>query len=144
MTESHVTTGTAARESRSLGGPGLHFSLDEERREAARQLAGASGGRTAKTLAKTGSLRVTLVVAAAGTNIDPEAAAGEAMIQVLDGQIDLEVDGNRMQLGPGELVVLSENLREPIRAVQESAFLVTIAWPEGAGAWDQEKKEGKL
>ncbi|MCA1645539.1 MAG: cupin domain-containing protein [Chloroflexi bacterium] len=144
MSDSHATSGTGARESRPLSGQGLRFSLDRERREAATELAQASGGRTAKTLAKSGSLRVTLVVAAAGTSIEPEAAAGEATIQVLDGRIEFEVDDQSQQFTAGELAVLSQNLRQPIRVLEESAFLVTIAWPEGAGAWDQEQRQGRL
>ena len=32
------------------------------------------------------------------------------------------------------LIVLAENLREPVTAIDEAAFLVTVAWPAGAGA----------
>jgi hypothetical protein len=32
------------------------------------------------------------------------------------------------------LIVLGENLREPVTAIDEAAFVVTVAWPAGAGA----------
>ena len=35
-------------------------------------------------------------------------------------------------------------LREPVEALTASAFLVTVAWPEGAGAWAQEASDGQL
>ena len=34
-------------------------------------------------------------------------------------------------------MVLEDSLREPVTALQETAFLVTVAWPSGAGASEQ-------
>jgi len=39
------------------------------------------------------------------------------------------------------LGVFSENLRDPIQALEDSTFIVTIAWEEGAGAWDEEARK---
>jgi hypothetical protein len=36
-------------------------------------------------------------------------------------------------------MVLPNNLREPLRAEEASTLLVTVAWEEGAGAWDQKE-----
>jgi quercetin dioxygenase-like cupin family protein len=144
MTHAHATHGSALRDARALSGQGLSFSLDHEAQALAAELGQASGGRVAKTLAKTGALRVTLVHLAAGTTVDPEAAAGEASVQVLTGRLELNASGRILQLGPGELVVLSQNLREPLRAHEPSTLLVTVAWREGAGAWAQEAREGQL
>jgi hypothetical protein len=38
--------------------------------------------------------------------------------------------------------VVAENLREPVTAMEETAFLVTVAWPAGAGASEHEGAEG--
>ena len=56
--------------------------------------------------------------------------------------------GRRRETDLGELadqvsrppvdIVLADNLREPIMALEETAFLLTVAWPAGAGAWEQE------
>jgi hypothetical protein len=48
--------------------------------------------------------------------------------------------GLRVQLETlsDELIVLADNLRERVAAVEEAAFLLTVAWPAGAGAWQQE------
>ena len=43
-----------------------------------------------------------------------------------------------MEVSAGELIVLADNLRERITALEETAFLLTVAWPAGAGAWQQE------
>ena len=74
----------------------------------------------------------------------PEASAGGASLQVLDGRLRVQTDGQVHELGPGQVAVLAQNLHEPIQAAERSAFLVTVAWPEGAGAWAEEEAAGRL
>ena len=62
MTETHTTTGTERRAPHPVGGDLLHFELRREVDDLRADLARSSGARTAKTLAKAGGLRVTLVV----------------------------------------------------------------------------------
>jgi quercetin dioxygenase-like cupin family protein len=141
--DTHDTTGTNLREAHALSGQGLTYSLDDERRELENELGRTTAGRTAKTLAKAETLRVTLVHVREGTTIHPSAAAGAASVQVLHGRLSVEVDDTPLDLGPGALAIFSNNLQEPLRAVEDSTFLVTVAWEEGAGAWDQEEQEGQ-
>jgi quercetin dioxygenase-like cupin family protein len=144
MTVAHSTSGTARRPAHDLAGDALAFRLSDEIRELSQDLGRATGGRTAKTLAKAAGLRVTLVVLDSGVTLEPEAAAGGASLEVLEGRIRVQTNGTQQELGPGEMLVLSQNLRDPVRAVERSAFLVTVAWPEGAGAWSQEAQAGHL
>src|SRR6266511_5478005 len=140
----HSTGGTERRAGRIVSGGGAAFHLADEVGSLRQDLGRASGGRSGKTLAKTAGLRVTLVVLERGVTLDPEAAAGGASMQVLEGRISVQCDGQRCELGPGELIALGQNLREPVQAIEPSAFLLTIAWPERAGAWDQEARAGHL
>ncbi len=144
MTAVHATSGTERRASHVLSGDGLVFRLADEIAALHEDLAHASGARSAKTLAKSDGLRVTLVVLEAGATLEPEAIAGGASVQVLEGRLRVQSDGHVRELTPGELVVLTNNLREPVQGVDRSAFLVTVAWPEGAGAWAQEAAAGRL
>ena len=144
MTATHKTSGTDRRAARALAGESPVFRLADEVRELRQDLSRASAGRSGKTLAKAGGLRVTLVVLDAGVTLDPEAAAGGASLQVLEGRLRVQIEGDEWELAPGDLVALSHNLREPVRAIERSAFLVTVAWPEGAGAWGQEAIAGRL
>ena len=144
MTAAHRTSGTGRRVARALTGESPIFRLADEVRELRQDLGRASGGRSGKTLAKAGGLRVTLVVLEAGVALEPEAAAGGASVQVLDGRLRVRIDGDEWELAPGDLVALGHNVREPVRAIEPSAFLVTVAWPEGAGAWGQEASSGRL
>jgi quercetin dioxygenase-like cupin family protein len=144
MTPAHRTSGTQRRIARTLAGESPVFRLADEIRELRQDLGRATGGRSGKTLAKAGGLRMTLVVLEAGVTLEPDAAAGGASVQVLDGRLRVRTDGDEWELVPGDLVALGHNLREPVRAIEPSAFLVTVAWPEGAGAWDQEASAGHL
>jgi quercetin dioxygenase-like cupin family protein len=142
MAQPHETSGTQVRDARPISGQGLTYTLDQERRELESLVARTTAGRTAKTLAKSDTLRVFLVQLRAGTTVDPSANAGAASLQVLAGRVSLQARGKPLELGAGQLVILSENLREPLRALDDSTLLVTVAWEEGAGAWDQEAHEG--
>ena len=144
MTAVHATSGTDRRPAHVMSGNGLCFRLADEIRELERDLGRASGGRSGKTLAKAAGLRVTLVMLDAGVTLEPEAAAGGASLQVLQGRVGMQCDGEQRELVPGDLAVMAQNLREPVRAIERSTFLVTVAWPEGAGAWSQEASGGHL
>jgi quercetin dioxygenase-like cupin family protein len=96
----------------------------------------------AKTLAKTDGVRVTLVLLSQAATLNPESTAGGATIQVLDGRLRVQSEGQHWDLGPQELIVLDDNLREPLTAIEESAFLVTVAWPAGAGASERDDATG--
>jgi quercetin dioxygenase-like cupin family protein len=144
MTPIHATSGTDRRAGHIVSGGGGVFCLADEVGDLLQDLRRSSGGRSGKTLAKAAGLRVTLVVLESGVTLDPEAAAGGASVHVLDGRIAVQCDAQRCELGPGELIALGQNLREPVQAIERSAFLLTVAWPEGAGAWAQEARAGHL
>jgi quercetin dioxygenase-like cupin family protein len=144
MTAAHSTTGTDRRAAHALAGESLVFRLADEVREVRQDLGRATGGRSGKTLVKAGGLRVTLVVLDTGVTLEPEAAAGGASLQVLEGRLHVQTEGEEWELGAGDLVALGHNLQQPVRAIERAAFLVTVAWPEGAGAWDQEARTGHL
>lgn len=120
------------------------FRFADEIAELRQDLARSSGQRSAKTLAKMGGLRLTLVYMEKNATLQPEAHDGGATVQVVEGRLRISTDGTLNELGPGELIVLEQNLREPIQAAERSAFLITVLWPEGAGAWAQEQASGRL
>ena len=140
----HMTSGTERRPAHQLSGIGLIFRLADEVADLRQDLSRSSGQRSAKTLAKSGGLRVTLVAMAANATMSPEASDGSATIHVIEGRLRVQADGSVHELGAGQLMVLDQNLREPIQAAEPSAFLVTVAWPEGKGAWEQEQASGHL
>jgi quercetin dioxygenase-like cupin family protein len=139
----HTTTGTDRRDARELGGDGLVFRLADEIQELRQDLSRSTGHRSAKTLTKAGGLRATLVMLEANATIQSEASNGGATVQVLEGRLRMSINGTIRELGPGQMIALEQNLREPIQAAERSVFLVTVAFPEGAGAWSQEEASGR-
>jgi quercetin dioxygenase-like cupin family protein len=144
MADTHTTTGTKRRAKHTLSGKGPAFNLADEIAALRQDLSRSSGHRSAKTLAKTRGLRLTMVVLEANAVMDPESSVGGASLQVLDGRLRVQMDGQIREVGPGQVAVLAENLHEPIQAAERSAFLITVAWPEGAGAWSSEEASGRL
>jgi quercetin dioxygenase-like cupin family protein len=140
----HETTGTARRGAHQMSGRGVVFRIESEVQNLRHDLEFTSGGRAARTLAKTAGLRVTLVLIKKDFRLNPEATAGGASIEVLAGRLRVQAEGEPWDVGAGELIVLGDNLREPITAVEETSFLLTVAWPAGAGAWEQEVTGGHV
>jgi len=138
MTHTQATSGTKRRPSHQVSGGHLRFNLSEEIAELRADLRQSSGGRSAKTLVKNATLRVTLILAAAKVTIEPAAVAGAATLQMLQGRLRLPDSGEAQEVGAGELVLLESNLEGPLNIIEESAFLLTVDWPADAGAVDEE------
>ena len=136
MTRTGLTSGSPRRGGRSVTGQGLTYDLPSEVQALRRDLSRTSGGRAAKTLVKADNLRVVLIALRAGTTLDPHAITGAASLHVLDGRLAVQVAGRSRAVDAGTFVVLSENLHEPVAALEDAVLLATVAWPNGAGAWD--------
>jgi quercetin dioxygenase-like cupin family protein len=141
--QDHETSGTTRREGHQMSGRGLVFDVQGEVGSLRQDIQHTSGGRAAKTLAKTEGLRVTLVLIKKDVEMNPEASAGGASIEVVAGRLRVQAEGEPWDVGVGQLIVLADNLRERITALEETAFLLTVAWPAGAGAWEQEMTGGR-
>lgn len=109
--------------------PYLHINLPGEV-EALQHGPEWASGRHAKTLVKYDDLRVVLTTLKAGTRIAEHKTEGRISIQGVSGHIRLHVDGRTFDLTPGMLLALDRDVRHDVEAVgQDSAFLLTIAWP---------------
>ncbi|TME92864.1 MAG: hypothetical protein E6I52_25080 [Chloroflexi bacterium] len=72
----------------------------------------------------TDGLRVTLVLPTSGATLNPESTAGGASLHVLKGRVRVQAEDERW-----------------VTAMEEAAFLVTVAWPAGAGATEHKGDE---
>jgi len=136
--QAHQTSGTERRGAHHMSGRGVVFDVAREVQSLRHDLQFTSGGRAARTLVKAEGLRVALVLIKKDFGLNPEASAGGASLEVLTGRLCVSADGEQREVGAGELMVLADNLREPVQALEETAFLLTVAWPTGAGAWAEE------
>ena len=106
--------------------PVAAFDLDVE---IARFPPTVPSGRRAETLLKTPRLRVVLVTMRAGAELREHTAPGPITIQPLRGRFTLLADGGEREMTTGTLAALEAGTRHAVRATEDGAFLLTIAWP---------------
>jgi hypothetical protein len=79
-----------------------------------------------------------------GTTIGPHAIAGGATMHVLEGRLRMHPADTAEEVGVGDVVVLSENLRRPVVGLEHATALAVVAWPEEAGAGAMEAANGHV
>ncbi len=93
----------------------------------------ASVGRRAETLVKSARLRVVLVTMHRGAELREHTAPGPITIHALRGRFSVEVGSEAYDLPAGSLIAVVAAARHAVRALDDGAFLLTIAWPGGDG-----------
>jgi quercetin dioxygenase-like cupin family protein len=130
-------TKTSERSSRSgavrapgpLGNPMLRFDLNAEIKRLREENAW-QGGRDSKTLVKNEDFRIVLTVLKADALLHEHKATGRISVQVLSGHIQMHVQDKVFDLPAGHLLALDRAVPHDVKALEDSAFLLTIAWPE--------------
>lgn len=122
------TTGTSERGSQQLAAPVLAFDLIHEVAQLHAEAAWQRGDRNAKTLVKEPDFRIVLIALRAGGRMEEHRAAGRLSIQTLSGHLRLRAAGAVIDLPAGRLVSLERDVPHDVEALEESAFLLTIAW----------------
>jgi quercetin dioxygenase-like cupin family protein len=90
-------------------------------------------GRSAETLVKYEEFRIILVRMKPGSYMSHHRAEGPISIHGLQGKIRVHLPDDRMEeLKQGDLLTLDRGLEHDVEALEDSAFLLTIAWPEAA------------
>lgn len=90
-------------------------------------------GRSSETLVKYDEFRIVLVRMKPGSYMSHHKAEGPISIHGIKGKIRVHLPEDRMEdLKPGDLLTLDRCLEHDVEALEESAFLLTIAWPENA------------
>lgn len=87
-------------------------------------------GQNARTLVKYDDFRVVLTALQAHTRVPEHKTEGRISVQVLSGHIRVRASGRTFSLRPGGLLAIDQGVLHEIEALEESAFLLTIAWPD--------------
>ena len=90
------------------------------------------GGRNSKTLVKHPDFRVVLTVLKSSARLHEHRAAGGISVQTVAGHIRMHVETKVFDLPAGHLLALERAIAHDVEALEDSAFLLTIAWPENA------------
>ena len=88
-----------------------------------------STGQNARTLIKYDDFRVVLTALQAKVRIPEHKAEGRISVHVLSGHIQLRASGRTFSLRPGGLLAIDHGVPHEVEALEESSFLLTIAWP---------------
>ena len=112
----------------ALAGPYLEADLTREI-DQLHEEAQWSNGHNAKTLVKYDDFRIVLTALKARARLPQHQTKGRLSIQTVAGHILVRAEGRTFDLPTGTLLALDQNLPHDVEALEESAFLITIAWP---------------
>jgi quercetin dioxygenase-like cupin family protein len=115
------------REHGPLEAPLRILRLDDQIAEVQQEPAWQHGERAGRTLVKEGGLSAVLTVMRAGTDLPEHHTEGPVTIHCLSGRIELSAGGRSAEIGPGELAALDSDVRHSLKALTDSAFLITLA-----------------
>ncbi len=124
---------------RALTGDNLTFDLAGQIADLRRDESYARSGRVGRTLVKAGPLRLTLVIIAEGVGIGTHHAASPMTLQPLEGGLRYRVGDDDFEIGRGELLFFGPGHAQDIRALEDTALLLTIM---GEGPEDSDLGSG--
>lgn len=130
MPEFDATHRGAARAVEPTEGPYLPIDIQDQI-EQLRHENYWQEGRNSKTLVKYADLRMVLTAIRANTRIQQHQAPGRIAVQTVLGHLKMHANGREFDLPLGHVLVLDRAVPHDVEAVEDSAFLLTIAWPEG-------------
>ena len=81
------------------------------------------------TLIKYDDFRVILTALQANVRVPEHKTEGRITIHVLSGHLQVKASGRTFSLRTGGVLALDRGILHDVQAVEESAFLLTIAWP---------------
>lgn len=86
----------------------------------------AEGRVVSRTFAQNASLSLTLFAFDAGEGVSTHTAPGDALVQVLDGEALVNIDGKEMRVGAGQVVVMPADIPHSVTAVNPFKMLLTV------------------
>ena len=120
---------------RALTGENLTFDMDEQIAELRRDECYVRSGRVGRTLVKAGPLRITLTLIAEGVEVGTHHAASPMTLQALQGRLRYRVGDEEFEIGQGEVLFFGPGHAQDIRALEDTALLLTITGDEPEGGW---------
>jgi len=117
--------------SRALTGPNLTFDLAGQIAELRGDESYGRTGRVGRTLVKAGALRLTLVVLASGVEVGTHQAESPMTLQPVEGRLRYRVGDDEFEIGRGEVLFFGPGHAKDIRALEDTALLLTITGADG-------------
>jgi quercetin dioxygenase-like cupin family protein len=84
------------------------------------------GAVVSKTLVDKKTGTVTLFAFAQGQGLSEHTAPFDALVQVLDGEVEISISGKVFQLEPGEIILMPANEPHALKAVTPFKMMLTM------------------
>ena len=84
------------------------------------------GRVVSRTFAQKPHIGLTLFAFDAGESISTHTAPGDAMVQVLDGEALIDIDGKEITVQTGQVLVMPANVPHSVMAVKKFKMLLTV------------------
>lgn len=84
------------------------------------------GAVVSKTLIDKTTGTVTLFAFGQGQGLSEHTAPFDALVQVLDGEVEIHISGQPYHLKPGEIIVMPANERHALKAIKSFKMLLTM------------------
>ena len=84
------------------------------------------GRVVSRTFAQNPSLSLTLFAFDKGEGVSTHTAPGDAMVQVLNGEAMVNIDGKEMTVGVGQVVVMPANVPHAVTAAKRFKMILTV------------------
>jgi quercetin dioxygenase-like cupin family protein len=129
-----VTTGSPERPAEQMAAPVMPFDLAAELEGLHSERSWKAGERNAKTLVSEPDFRVVLIAMHAGTRLRQHEADALLTMQTVEGHLRVQLPDGAVDLPATHLLALERNVSHEVEAIEDSALLLTLAWPAaGAG-----------
>lgn len=79
-----------------------------------------------KTIAQNGAMSITLFSLAQGEGISTHTTSGDAMVQVLDGQAEITIGEQVLNVQAGETVIMPSDIPHGLEAREKFKMLLTV------------------
>ena len=86
----------------------------------------SEGGVVSKQIIKSAAGNITLFSFDKGEGLSEHTAPFDALVQILEGEMEIVVDGNHSKMTAGESLVLPANVPHALTAVQRFKMLLTM------------------
>jgi quercetin dioxygenase-like cupin family protein len=131
-------------EQRNLDGALWTFDIPTLLTQIKSEDAWQKGKRNATTLLEGHGLRVVLIAMHSGTLIKQHQTINPISLQVIEGRIKFNTHTNSVTLTKGQLLTLHPEIPHDLEALEESAFLLTLATHQSDPEENSISREGVL
>jgi quercetin dioxygenase-like cupin family protein len=121
------TSGSGQRPSRELTGAAMDFDIATELAILKQEPSWHRGDRNARTLVEKGGFRLVLTALKMGVRLRAHETPAWVSIHAITGHLRIAAAGRDVDLPAGHILVLGRDEQHDVEALEDSAFLLTVA-----------------